>query len=665
MKASRSGSLRSDLSRVAPLAVTPIPEIAPVHSSRGRLWHLALLAPLVLMITACGGGSGAAASSSAPPTSAPPSPQQVGSVSLSPQVAALGAGATQTFAPQAPAGSMLVWSVNGTSGGNAQLGTIDSSGVYRAPASLAQSTNVIVSAALAQSPQSDYATAVIALIAPGTVQPTANPQVALYQLELPRAGTVSVRFGTDTRYGLTTSPQSTPASSVGAGGPVTLEVAGMRGNTAYHLQSQVTLADGATFTDLDHVFTTGAPFPTPPLLITRPSGLPPQPGIELFDAVLFGSTKYDPTIAQAFATDLDGNVIWTYRYTGTPANVITPIKLLPNGHLLLYLTVTTPPNGPPIPAGTLNEVREIDLAGNTVHDLTIDALNQELVAAGFTGYSLFAFSHDVLSLPNGHVVYLAAIAKQVTLTGQSGSVNVAGDLLIDVDANGQPDWVWSTFDHLDVNRHPYAFPDWTHSDALLYSSDDHDLLLSVRNQNWIIKIDFNDGHGTGDVLWHLGEGGDFRLIGGVDPTDWFYAQHGMNFAGAATSGQFQLAVFDDGDDRTFAPGIVCGAPGSPPCLYSTAMVLALDESAMTATMVHHYIAPASFYSFFGGNVEMLANGDLEADFCSAKAGAVVQEYAPGAGVLEVTPSIVWQASTPGVDLYRVQRLPSLYPGTQW
>ena len=56
------------------------------------------------------------------------------------------------------------------------------------------------------------------------------------------------------------------------------------------------------------------------------------------------------------------------------------------------------------------------------------------------------------------------------LTGLPGITTVIGDALVDVDQNLNPDWVWNTFDHLDINRHPMNFPDWTHSNDMLYSS---------------------------------------------------------------------------------------------------------------------------------------------------------------------------------------------------
>lgn len=203
--------------------------------------------------------------------------------------------------------------------------------------------------------------------------------------------------------------------------------------------------------------------------------------------------------------------------------------------------------------------------------MTINALNQSLAAQGYN-ITLQTFSHDVLALPNGHKVLLTTTVRPFTnLPGYPGVTQVLGDVLIDVDQNYNPDWVWNTFDHLDVNRHPYKFPDWTHGNALLYSADDHNLLFSMRHQNWIIKIDYQDATGSGNILWYLGEGGSFKLVGGTDPTDWFYAQHGTNYFSPNTTGVFKLGMMDNGDDRQFPVGVTCGSAGAPrvfipPCL---------------------------------------------------------------------------------------------------
>ena len=591
----------------------------------------------------------------APPGNSPPVAGAGGSVTIVPQYAAAGGGGAVQFTAAEAGGGSLAWFVNGIAGGNATVGTVNANGGYSAPASVAQSANVVVTAASTTTPLTEYATAVVSLIAPGVVAKTGNPQVASYVMYLPAPGRVAVTFGPSTGGGLTTWQQATPSPN---GGQVTLLVAGMLGNTSYHMHAQVALDDGATFTDTDHVFATGTPPVTATVTTMQPGSDTPQPGIELFDTIV------PPETTQAFATDLNGNVIWTYSYPEpTEQDGVQPIKLLPNGHFLVqisYASSIAVKGGKP-DSGALDEVREVDLAGNTIRTLTQASLAAS-VLAGY-GLQIDSLHHDVLPLPNGHMVLLGSVTKSFNnLPGYPGVTKVQGDALVDVDQNFKPDWVWNTFDHLDVNRHPIFFPDWTHANALLYSSDDHDLLLSLRHQNWILKIDFNDGTGTGNIVWRLGQGGDFQLQGGTDPTDWFYAQHGPGYFSVNTAGTFSLGVMDNGDYRMFPAGVRCGLNGGPVCLYSSALVLQVNEAAKTAQIVEKYVQPGPVtYSYFGGDVQMLANGDLEADFCADKDGSVVQELHGFQG----TQQVVWQAMTPGANQYRAERLPSLYPGVQW
>ncbi|MHB1022356.1 MAG: aryl-sulfate sulfotransferase [Acidobacteriaceae bacterium] len=610
------------------------------------------LSLLLLLLAGCGSHGFANLPNQQPsPTQPPPTPTQNGSVVISPQNAALIAGQTQQFTATVLTGSAPVtWLVNDVAGGNATVGTIDANGKYTAPA-VSQSINVVVKAALTSALAANYATAPVALVQNSQVSTTANPQVAEYSIYLPQPGKVSVSFGTDTSYGLNTWAQSTPSPY---GGMVNILVAGMRASTPYHMQAQVTLDNGVTFHDVDHTFTTGVPPATAPVQATTTSGKIPQPGIELFDTAA-------PTFAaQAFATDLAGNVIWTYSYPNGQGDFVQPIKLLPNGHMLMVISYLS--SIPPllVSSKAIDVVREVDLAGNTIRELSAATLNQSLQSKGFN-ITIGSLHHDVLELPNGHLILIATTRKQFdNLPGYPGTTSVLGDVLIDVDQNFNPVWVWNTFDHLDVNRHPFNFPDWTHSNALLYSADDHNLLLSMRHQNWIIKIDYEDGQGSGKILWHLGEDGDFKLIGGTDPTDWFYAQHGPNFFSTNTTGIFKLGMIDNGDDRIFPAGVTCDAAGAPPCHYTTAPVLQIDETKMTATFVSHY-APAGLFSPFGGDLQPLANGDEFADFCAIKTGSLVQEL----DLSQPTPQVIWQANASGSDQYRAEHLPSLYPGVQW
>jgi len=478
------------------------------------------------------------------------------------------------------------------------------------------------------------------------VAATKNPQVALYTISPSADATVVIQFGTDTNYGLTTSPQATPPG----GGTASVLVAGMRAFTTYHMRAVVNFSEGTQSFDSDQMFTTGGLSANqfPAFTITKPSGLTPQPGIEMLDLV-----GAQPNVV---AVDLSGNAIWFYTFTGTAADIVQPVKLLPNGHFLVQISPTSSAvinSGPP-PAGTVIAVREIDLAGNTIREISLDTLNSRLAAAGFNivGGTLH---HDVLALPNGHWIVLTNTTKIV------GTTNVLGDVIVDLDTNLQPVWVWSSFDHLDVNRQPMGFPDWTHANALVYSPDDGNLLLSMRHQHWIIKIDYANGSGAGDVLWRLGTGGDFTLQGGTDPSDWFYAQHGPAFTSTLTAGNFSMVVFDNGNNRIFAPTDPCTISPTPACQFSTVPILQIDEVNKTANIVFHD-APIPF-SLFGGNSQPLTNGNVEFDECDTGSSPPIADVLEV--VQELNPRVVWRLNISGKFAYRAFRLPSLYPGVQW
>lgn len=489
----------------------------------------------------------------------------------------------------------------------------------------------------------------------GKVMATGNPQVALYTIKAPAKAGVFVEFGSDTNYGLSTSLQPAPQG----GGAVGVLVAGMRANTLYHMRGVIALSDGSRFADSDQSFITGtlAAAQIPNISVTTASGMNPQRGVEMVNLL-----SYD-TPAPVVATDLSGNIIWSYQFQGSSLDSIQPIKLLPNGHLVVVISPgsTVSLSSAPQPAGTIDVVREIDLAGTTIREISIADLNTKLAAAGFN-LTAQVFHHDVLPLANGHWIVITNSVRQfMNLPGLPGTTNVLGDALVDLDENLNPVWVWNEFDHLDVTRHPFLFPDWTHTNAVIYS-DDGNLIVSIRHQSWLVKVDYRDGAGAGDVLWRLGYQGDFTLQGGTDPTDWFYAEHAPSFVTSNSSGKFSLVLFDNGNDRAFPPNTTCEPVGVPSCPYSTVPILNIDEGAKTAGLEFNYVTPQ--YSAFGGNAEVLKNGDVEFDECDS-----TNLVNPQADIFEVTqstsPEQVWHMRVSGQFAYRAFRLPSLYPDVQW
>jgi hypothetical protein len=466
------------------------------------------------------------------------------------------------------------------------------------------------------------------------------------------AGNVTVEFGQNTDYGQSTSPVHTTV------GPVVVQVAGMKADTTYHMRARLDYDNGSSESDIDRTFTTGS-IPNgilPPFTVTATSGLTPQPGVELVDTL-----QGNGGISTAFATDIAGNVVWYYPFSDFAAGLILyPVKQLPNGHFMAEIAATN--NAPLLngtPPGTLNELREFDLVGNTIRSLTMTDLNARLAAANFN-ITLQLFTHDFDVLPNGHFLVITNTVRSFTnLVGLPGVTNVLGDVVVDLDPDFNPVWVWNEFDHFDVNRHPMGFPDWTHSNALAYSADDGNFLISIRHQNWIVKVDYRDGGGTGNVLWKLGQDGDFKLQGGVDPTDWFYAQHDVNFISPNTTGSFQVAIMDNGDDRIAPSTAPCN--GTSPCVYTTIPIMQVDENARTASFLFHQILPSNLYSGFAGSTRVLPNTNIEYNLAGLNnTMAQTYEVTPTA-----TPQTVWQMVITGENTYRSFRVPSLYPGVQW
>jgi hypothetical protein len=489
----------------------------------------------------------------------------------------------------------------------------------------------------------------------GSVAPTQNPLVAQYTVVSGCAGPAMVEFGPDTSYGRSTSWYP---SAAGANWKFVILVAGMQASTTYHMRPQVQ-CNGETVAGIDTTFTTG-PLPSlafPTLTVTRPnpsSSSSENPGIEMI-TVTAANTP-------ALFTDRDANPIWYYDVG--QGNYPFTFKLLPDGNMVLSITE---------PAGSL--LREVDLAGHTIRELDIATLKQQMQAAGYD-FEPAGFHHDVLPLANGHLIALVNCFKNYPeIAGYTGSVSVQGDAIIDLDQNWNAVWAWNSFDYLDVNRHLQTVSsngvlDWTHSNALQYSPNDGNILVSMRHQSWVLKIDYSNGAGTGNVLWHLGNQGDFALTeNGVptdDPSQWFSFQHFpiiLNQSGSQTD----FAIWDNGDNRVLdSAGAQCINPtlGSPAC-YSRATIFQVDESAMTANLSWSNLQ--TDFGNWGGSINQFANGNVEFDM---NAPVILPGPNVASQVQEVTqesiPKVVWQmdVATPWFA-YRAYRVPSLYNGVAW
>ena len=135
--------------------------------------------------------------------------------------------------------------------------------------------------------------------------------------------------------------------------------------------------------------------------------------------------------------------------------------------------------------------------------MTAAQLNTALAAATCAecNVTVIGTHHDFAVLPNGHVVVIAATTETL-----ADGTTPTGDIIIDlgdmenVGGNNpnhtpQPVWAWNEFNHLDTNRRPYMYPDWTHTNAITILADDGNLIISIRHQNWLVKIPYENGDG--------------------------------------------------------------------------------------------------------------------------------------------------------------------------
>ncbi len=463
------------------------------------------------------------------------------------------------------------------------------------------------------------------------VIPTRHPLVAAYNLVAPAMSKVSVEFGPTGSYGFITWQVPAPPG----GGFMTIQVAGMRAGSTYQMRALVFLQSGTTVFDVNHEFETG-PLPSgpdtfPQLTVTQ-SGIF-SPGVELMTFV------HPSRIAMAI--DAGGNPVWYYLDPDyeTLHDCAFAVKLLPNGHWMTVLTNRY--SDPKTPWGAL---RVIDLVGNIIRQITLDELNVKLDkirTSKNTKVSANYFSHDVLPLANGHVI---ALCQEFRLFPEQ---EVWGDILVELDLNFDPVWAWSAWDWLDLARHPMGLPDWTHSNCVQLTPDNN-LLLSVRNQSWVLKLAWAGGAGSGEILWRLGPDGDFQLEDG----EWFYAQHYPSILETQGPSITRLSVMDNGNDR----------PGGP---WSRGLILIMNEQEKRARPVWQWPALPDLYSYWGGDVMPLPNGNVEVCMSDAITGGTGQGKSLVTEVTGNAATIVWQATISPPNCYRSFRFPSLYPGVQW
>ena len=182
--------------------------------------------------------------------------------------------------------------------------------------------------------------------------------------------------------------------------------------------------------------------------------------------------------------------------------------------------------------------------------------------------------------------------------------------------------------------------DWLEENAVSWSAADGNLLISLGNQDWVIKIDYGRGRGDGHVIWRLGQGGDFS-VSSSDPNPWFSHQNYPHYLDRST-----LVLFDNGKTHR----------ASDPSAHSRGQVWRLDEDTLTATLVLN--VDVGNYSDSLGTAERMPNGNFVFD--SGSQGPLGSQIGQSIEVLpDGTKTYVQEVAARD---YRSFRMRSLYRG---
>jgi hypothetical protein len=481
------------------------------------------------------------------------------------------------------------------------------------------------------------------------ITPTSNPLVALYSAPPCSEGAIHAEFSVAGHHPDWRSTSTLPCEP---GLSRNFFVAGMLPNTTYEMRHVVT-SHRHHHHSSPLLFTTGA---IPPSLLFPSFTViqPPGPDSDLDHDMLFHQLTNSPSNApNPLATDLNGRVVWYYDVSQSGLARTYPGQSLVPGGTVLLLGVD---HYAPRPA-VLNVVREVDLAGNPVRETNLDAANAQLAAMGHE--AIYSFTHDVERLPNGTTALIGNAERSVNINGTP--TDYIGPMILVLDEDFQVVWAWDVFDHLDVNRGPVlgevchtgdtdqtcsSTPDlpavdWVHANAISWSPADGNLVLSMRNQDWAIKVDYENGSGDGHIVWRLGHDGDFT-VDSKDPYPWFSHQHNAHFVDDS-----RLVVFDNGNTRR----------ARDPKADSRGQMWVLDQKTMTASLVFN--ADLGNYSDALGAAQRLSNGNF--CFTSGRQGDPPNVFGQS---IEVRPdgskAYVLEVNR---ALYRSYRVRTLYEGT--
>jgi len=333
-------------------------------------------------------------------------------------------------------------------------------------------------------------------------------------------------------------------------------------------------------------------------------GLYPNFNNEILLYELVGEDTYELVHTENVKTDkLPSNIILptlletTYEYFGNDLMIAmsnssnVPVGYDLNGDVRWYLNKELSWGPKELENGNF-------LFGN--RDLVDPYYSAELLEIDYLGkiygrYNMpYGYHHDVAELQNGNLI-----------VATNNFLDTVEDIIVEIDRETGETVKTIDIDNylsvLDGTSEMWTLVDWFHSNSLYYDKFSNSLIISGKNQDIVLSIDYE----TQKLNWIIG-----------DPVNWdeglvnkyFFTPIGENFEWQY--GQSDVEILGNGDILIFDNGInkskLRENDVSPEDTYSRAVVYRLDEELMTIEQVFEYgkALGTSFYSPENSNIDV-------------------------------------------------------------
>ena len=459
-------------------------------------------------------------------------------------------------------------------------------------------------------------------------------------------------------------------------------ILGMRPGRTHVVRVIVTDENGVTNTSEPFEVTTDPlPHDFPPIdvRVSQPDRM--EPGVTLFEPTYRPEDDSERDHHLLVAVDDTGEVVWYYK----AAQSVSDARRLQNGNLL-YRT------------GRAGPLYEIDMLGNTVSEWHTNGTPEEQVGSESTHIDTATLHHETFETRSGSILGISTEFRtydnyptsDTAPDAPRATAEVLGDVLVEFTRQGELlrevklldlvdpyrigydslGWggAWRTI-FGDEETHPRG--DWAHANAVVMDESERHVLVSLRQQDAVVKIDWE----AGQLVWILGNHEDWGpkwqgyLLQPQGDLLWPYHQHAPT-----TTPDGTVLMFDNGNYRARP----FEEPTPPSESFSRAVEYRIDEDNMEVTQVWSFGGPGDepFFARFLGDADwMPQTGNVLINYGGLVSDAAGTPMVEGSGhnwvrIVEVTHDtpaetvfelFIDDERPAGWSVFRAERLPSLYP----